>query len=191
MTASLALMLKLTNTQLINRLKKTEECTFISLRAVVEPEMRKTCNPFHGRVLKVVTAAGSINFRYSRVVNSQRIREGKPADFKAKMRQWGEKLDDCPLIKHVNAWGRVSYYLDIKIQSRVDQYRDIETGRLITKDQLLQWLPPHQKTRQGLNRVVSLRDFRIDRIAEIKINGEVWQVRSGFAKLERLLKGTA
>lgn len=182
-------MLKLTNTQLLNRLKKIDDCTFISLRAVIRPTMRKNGNPFFGSVLKVVTAAGSINFRYSRVVNRQRIREAKPADFKATERAWGTKLKDCPIVQHTNGEGITSYYLEFKIQSRCDQYRDIETGAVITKDQLAEWLPPHPTTRQGLNCVVAMRDFRIDRIVEIKIKGEVWQVRSGFAKLTRLLRG--
>ncbi len=184
-------MLKLTNTQLLNRLKKTDSCTFISLRAVIEPTMRKTENPFFGRVLKIVSAAGTLNARYTNAVNNQRIRENLKPDFKAKQRQWGDKLPDCPVIRFVSAAGRVSYYLDIKIQSRSDQYRDIETGRVITKDQLEPWLPPHQKTRQGVRRVIALRDFRIDRIAELRIYGDVWQVRSGIAKLNRLLKGQA
>lgn len=184
-------MLKFTNTQLLNRLKKTADCTFISLRAVVEPTMRKTGNPYFGRVLKIVSAAGTINARYTNAVNNQRVRESLPATFKAKPRQWGEKLKDCPVIRYETAAGRIRYYLDIKIQSRSDQYRDIETGAVITKDRLEEWLPPHQKTRQGVRKVVSLRDFRIDRIAEIRIKGDLWQVRSGIAKLERLLKGKA
>jgi len=122
-------------------------------------------------------------------VNNQRVRESLPADFKAKQRQWGDKLKDCPVIRFQTAAGRISYYLDIKIQSRCDQFREIETGRVITKDQLEEWLPSHSKTRQGVQKVIALRDFRIDRIAEIKIKGEVWQVRSGFAKLTKLLKG--
>ncbi len=180
-------MLKLTNTQLLNRLKRIDGSTFVSVRAVVRPTMRTTGNPFAGRVLKVVSAAGVLNFQYSRVVNLQRIRESRPSNFVAKPRQWGEHIKDCPVIRHVDAAGRVSYYLDIKIQSRTDQYRLIETGAVVTRDQLEEWLPPYPKTRQGLTKKVSMRDFRIEHLAEIRIHGEVWQVRSGFARLTRLL----
>jgi hypothetical protein len=183
------MLFKFTNTQLLNRLRKCSDCTFISLRAVVAPTMTKTGNPFHGRVLKLVSAAGTINVRYSRVVNLQRARESKPADFQAKERSWGSKLPDCPIVEYTHKDGTTHYYLDFKIQARTDQYRDIETGRVITKDQLEEWLRPPQKTRQGVEKRIAWRDFRIDRICEMRIQGDVWQVRSGMAKLERLLKG--
>lgn len=183
------MLFKFTNTQLLNRLLKCSDCTFVSLRAVVKPTMRATGNPWHNRVLKVVTAAGTINARYSRMVNRQRTRENLPADFKAKERSWGTKLRDCPVIEYEHEDGNKGYYLDIKIQSRVDQYRDIETGKLIPKDALEEWLRPPQKTRQGVEKRIAMRDFRIDRIVELKIKGDVWQVRSGVAKLDRLLKG--
>jgi len=182
-------VLKLTNTQLVNRLRRLDACTFISLRAVVVPTMRKEGNPWHGRVLKVVTAAGVLNARYSRVVNRQRLREGLPEDFRAKSRQWGERQPDCPLVKFIDRQGRPKYYLDIKIQSRTDQFRDITSGAVVTKDLLEDFLRSPQKTRQGVNKRIAMRDFRIDRIAEIRIQGEVWQIRSGFARLQRLLKG--
>lgn len=184
-------MLKLTNTQFVNRLKRIDGCTFVSLRAVVRPTMRTTGNPYAGRVLKVVSAAGVLNFRYSRVVNLQRIREARPADFVAKPRQWGEHLNDRPIIRHVDDAGRVSYYLDIKIQSRTDQFRLIDSGAVVTRDQLEEWLPAYPKTRQELTKKVAMRDFRIEHIAELRINGELWQIRSGFARLTRLLKPKA
>jgi hypothetical protein len=155
----------------------------------VVPTMRKEGNPWHGRVMKVVTAAGVLNARYSRVVNRQRVREGQPEDFRSKPRQWGERQPDSPLVKFVDRAGRPKYYLDIKIQSRTDQFRDIATGAVVTKDLLDPFLRPPQKTRQGLVKRIAVRDFRIDRIAEIRIQGEVWQIRSGFARLQRLLKG--
>ena len=182
---------KLTNTQFLNRLKSVEDCTFISLRAIVKPTMRKEGNPFFGRVMKIVTAAGTINARYSRMVNRQRVREKLPADFKAHERSWGEKFKGCPIVEHTNPAGLTTYYLDFKVQSRSDQYRDIETGRVVTKDQLEPWLRPPQKTRQGVVKRIVMRDFRIDRIIEIRIKGEHWQIRSGLAKLDRLLKGTS
>ena len=183
------MLFKFTNTQLLNRLLKVSDCTFISLRAVVKPTMRATGNPWHNRVLKVVTAAGTINVRYSRAVNLQRRREAKPEDFKAKERSWGTKLPDCPVVQYEHEDGSKVFYLDFKIQSRVDQFYEKDTGRKITKDQLEPWLRPPQKTRQGVEKRIAWRDFRIDRIVELKIKGDVWQVRSGVAKLDRLLKG--
>jgi len=185
------MLFKFTNTQLLNRLRKVSDCTFISLRAVVAPTMTKTRNPFHDRVMKVVSAAGTINVRYSRAVNLQRGREGLRTDFVARERSWGTKLPNCPVIEYTHEDGETVYYLDIKIQARTDQYRLIETGRVVTKDQLEEWLRPPQMTRQGVEKRIAWRDFRIDRIVELRIKGDVWQVRSGVAKLDRLLKGTS
>lgn len=183
-------MLRLTNTQLLNRLHELSDSTFVSLKAVVKPDMRKTGNPYHGKVLKVVIATGCLNFRYSRVVNRQKKRESLPENFKAKERQWGEKLPHCPLVKHVGGDGQTRYYLDIKVQGRVEQYRDIETGQMIARDRIAPWLRNQTTHRQGVRYPIIQRDFRITNIVELRILGEVWEVRSGAAKLERLLKGT-
>lgn len=182
-------MLKLTNTQLLNRLMECSESTFVSLKAVTEPAMRKTGNPYAGKVKKVIIASGSLNFRYTRVVNRQRRRESLPEDFKAKQRQWGEKLPHCPLVRYVGEDGKERFYLDIKLQGRVEQYRHIDTGQMIARDVLQPWLRDQTTHRQGVRYPIIQRDFRITNIVELRILGEVWQVRSGAAKLERLLKG--
>ena len=49
--------------------------TFVQLRSVTEPDMRKTNNRFYGLVKKASYLNGVINFDYQQMVNNARVRE--------------------------------------------------------------------------------------------------------------------
>jgi hypothetical protein len=155
---------------------------------ITVPAMRKKKNPFFGRVVKISHITAFINCRYSRSVNLQRTREEKSADFKALQRAWGSKMEKRPLVEYDD-----QYYFEVKLQTRKSQIRDIETGEIIPPETLKPYLAPLKKNpRQRLNREVILRDFRVDHVAELRINGEVWRVRRPWNQLQKLIaKGEA
>lgn len=150
--------------------------------------MRKRGNPYFGNVRKVVYASGVINFVYSRLVNRQRRREGRAPSFRAAKRHWGRKLKGCPLIEHTNGAEETWLYLDLKVQSRVDQFRDAATGAVIPRDELQPWLPKYRKPTQGVSREVVIRDFRLDHIAELRLCGERWAIEPAATELQTLLQ---
>lgn len=175
-------------TQFIDRLRQEKRTQFVSLRAVCDPRMRKRDNPWAGRIRKVIYASGVINFVYGRLVNRQRRREQRAPTFAAAPRRWGRKLKGCPLIEHTNLAGETWLYLDIKLQSRVDQYRDCETGAVIPRDELLRWLPDYYRPKhQGVSREIVVRDFRLDHIAELRLGGERWTIEPAATELQKLL----
>lgn len=179
--------LSLTLPQLRKRLRNVNQSTPIGMTAVTVPEMRKKGNPFHGRVIKITRVNGWINWRYARAVNRQRVREHKRADFKAVQRSWGERLEGTPLVEHAD-----QLYLDIKVQQRHVVYRDLETKEEIPWLTIKPFIRPPQKSkRQKLNQDVILRDYHVENIAELRINGEVWRCRKCWNRLQKLTPKTA
>lgn len=184
----MANQLSLTLPQLVRRLNEIDKSQPVGMITVTVPAMKKTNNPFFGRVVKISHVTAWINVRYSRSVNLQRVREAQPANFRASERAWGSKIESRPLVEHDD-----QYYFEARLQTRKSQIRDIETGKVIAPEQLKPYLSPLKKnTRQRLNREVILRDFRVDHVAELRINGEVWRVRRPWNLLQKLLaKGDA
>jgi hypothetical protein len=70
----------------------------ITLSMATTPRMRKTGNMYFGKVRKHATANVQIQADYERAINAQRTREGKPSDFKAQPRVWGERIGNTCLI---------------------------------------------------------------------------------------------
>ena len=67
--------------------------TFATLVLETTPKMRKTNNPFYGRVKKVQVVNVRLNTNYENAVNNQRQREGEQRNFTA-AGNWHEKLAD-------------------------------------------------------------------------------------------------
>jgi hypothetical protein len=170
--------------ELTERLLAFEATQFIGLVAVHVPQMKVRKNPFHGKVLKLSRVNGAINWSYGRAVNRQRKREDKPADFKPKERTWGNRINHCPLVIHLQD---VPYfYLELK-RERVERwYFDNETLQQIPETELMPYFPKRAKSRQKLDREVTLRDYRLDHIAELTIGGETWKVDPCWWKLKVL-----
>ena len=156
----------------------------IGMTAVTTPDMRTRNNPFAGRVVKISRVNGWINWRYAKAVNRQRVRENRPADFRALQRPWGTRLKETPLVELGDR-----LYLDVKVQQRHVVFRDLITGQLIPTALLKPYLrPPAKNPRQHLRREIILRDYRLDRVAELRINGEVWRPRKAWNRLQKLLR---
>lgn len=176
----------LTLPELTKRLLDFPATQFVGLVAVHEPFMRAKSNPFAGKVLEVSRANGAINFKYSRTVNKQRKREDKPADFVACERVWGNPIQGCPLIFHFSDAPHL--YLELKRERIERWFYHSETLEPIAESELTPFLKRRGKSRQKLNREIVLRDYRLDHIAEITINGETLQIDPVWWKL-RALRG--
>lgn len=141
-------------------------------------------NPYRGKVHKVAHVNGVINWRYANAVNNQRMREGQPTDdegnvehFEALPRKWGQRIsrDDgtiTPLVEHK---GR--HYLELKVERSLGhEYRDGE-GNVYDDETINPWLRKRSKSaRQMTDKEIILRDYALDSINEIRMDGEVYQV---------------
>lgn len=137
-----------------------------------EPDMRKTGNPYFGKVFKISTFSGKINWHYQSEVNHQRQREGglevvdgipqirTPEKFEALPRKWGTRLKDSPLVEH-----KGQFFLEIKVEQTIrHEYRDHENQPFDVEKIKPFMSSKSESSRQGVENEVILRDYRIDRI---------------------------
>lgn len=169
-------MIKLSRHEFESRLFGVSKCQFVGLTALTAPDMRKTGNPYAGTTVKISRVSGCINWRYESAVRRQQARENRPADFQSQPRKWGNRIDGCPLVCHVRPDVGVTLYLEVKVEQVTAGYFSTNTGQRIDDALLRPFFPKKSASRQGVDREVQLRDYRLDHIAELRIAGEDWHV---------------
>ena len=176
--------------QFEKRLRGLTGVTPVGMTSVTHPAMRVRENPHRDRVVKITRTNAWIGANYTRQVNRQRVREELPDDFLAIPRTWGKRIGPSPLVLLTTGNGRKLWYLDCRVVARVWTYRDLQTGAEIQESELARWLiPARPSRRQRLHRHIVLRDYRLDRIAELRIAGEIWRPRKAWNLLQRLMRG--
>ena len=165
-------MTTITLTELLSLLACTRGARFATITAVTDARLLKTGNPF-GQVNKRSRFNAVINHRYENSVNNQRAREGNEAEFTAKPRKWGTRFPGTPFVTHK---GRA--YLDCGIQRSLSCEYITDKGRTLTPDDV----KPFQSDKgsnaehQGVEKEIILRDYGVDTIESIAIDGEVYRV---------------
>lgn len=143
-----------------------------TLLAETEPDLRAksadgTPNPFKGNVLKAASVNGILHWSYEGSVNRQREREEKVADFEAMPRKWGKRIPKSCFVVHGDA-----LYLELKVQRSLGhRYFRADNGSPITDAEIEPFLRPTKPGRQEVENEVILRDYRIDNIKVITVDG--------------------
>jgi hypothetical protein len=161
--------------QLQSQLLKVSAPQPIGLTAIHEPAMRRTNNPFRGRVLKRSRVNGWINFEYKRTVRRQQVREHLDPDFQPMPRVWGQRVRDCPLVLHADETG-LQLYLEVKLQTVERLYFDSNTFEPIDAKSIAPFLIKRRPSRQPVQNQIELRDYRLDRVAQLRIGRDTWEV---------------
>jgi hypothetical protein len=137
----------------------------------VNKKMKKRNNPFQDHTItKRSRVNGIVNFRYQNSVNNQRKRESGSEDFESFPRKWGKHIIGTPLIEHKD-----NKYLEMKVE-RVFDTTYFKDGKEMTSEEvteLKQYFYASGKSRQGVEKEVILRDYRLDSIEEIHANNNV------------------
>lgn len=158
-------MKTLTRPELVELLKNVKGSTFCSIETETVPKTKKGCPLNLKRLSKV---SGCIGFNYTNSVNTQRAKEGLSEDFKAVARVWGNRIQNTPLVEH-----KGNNYLEVKVQSATSDF--FANSARISLDKIKQWLY-NSETRQGLDKEVIVRDYKIENITRIKINKEEYRI---------------
>lgn len=160
--------------QLIN---DGHSATYASMLAEVEQKQLKRGNPLaNSRVTKLVQYRMLLNANYQNMVNNQREREGKEANFEAK-ENWFKKVNDGFNGSIVcNKSNENSYYLLFACDdSKTEKY--FIDGVEATPQQIetiKQFRPkPSSSSRQGLQNEIIVRTVKLDGIKEIKCGAKV------------------
>lgn len=143
----------------------------VTLYTKTKPDMLLRGNPYR-EAQKWAIVNGVINWIYETSVNRQRIREGKEPDFQAFPRKWGYRIRGTPFVRH-----RDNLYLELKRQAILDcEYREPD-GSLIETNHIEPFLKPQDETsRQGVDNLIILRDYRLDHIFGFNMDGDRYVV---------------
>lgn len=159
--------------ELLRRLRKTDARQMISLTAVTIPRFRKRTKSLTD-VRKVVYCSGIVNFRHP----LKRTLKRKTG------RLWGTPLADCCLVTTIDANESPQFYLDLKIQHRIDAYFEWTTGRRIPSQRIV----PLLTCEEGVASTGKIRDFRLSNIAQLTMTAETFVIVPLWTELQRLLR---
>jgi len=176
--------------ELVQALMSRKGSNFIGFDAITEPEMRKTSNPFLGKVEKRQKVSGETAHHYANKVNKRLESEGKPADFEAQPMRYGERIKGTPLVVYEKSPEDIRIYLHLHVKnSQVEYYwkdnpevEPTKRGQKMNNEEvkeLKDFFPKKYKSRQGLEKEneVFPRNFTIigDKpisIKSLRIDGE-------------------
>ncbi len=155
--------------------------TFVTIESATDPRMVKKHretgepNPYLGAV-KVSRVNGIVNWIYSNSVNNQRVREDKVNDFVPESRKWGERRllasgNISPFVDH-----KTNVYLELKVERSLGYHYEMPDGTIVPNQNIEPYLPARRPTRQGLDKEVILRDYRLDSITSITVNRERYEM---------------
>lgn len=170
----------ITLTELSELLATKRGCQFITMTCRTVPAMNKRGNPLFGRLEKLATVNGAINWNYTNAVNNRRRREGVTPNFTAEPRVWGVRLPGLPFVEY-----KGKLYLELKVERSVE-YVYLVDGKITPKEKVTPYLIQSTgNPRQDLIKEVMLRDYALETIEQIKVGGRVYDVK-GSVNLQAL-----
>lgn len=147
-------------------------CFALTIETLTSIAARKTGNPY-GLIFKRAKINGMANWIYENSVNAQRSREGITADFEAHPRNWGARIDGTPLIVH-----KGQMYLELKVQASLGYTYETADSTPLANALVEPFLPAKrdESGRQGTEKAVILRDYKICNILSATIDGQTYQI---------------
>jgi len=175
----------ITRNQLANNLKDMDQTVLATIRTCTVPDMKKTNNPFWGKVRKLQDMQACVgSWQYSKAVNARRKKEWendllsddstpKPEKFVPAKRQWGERVANTPYVEHNG-----QLYVELSVIKCLRQVYLDENGNELSKELLAPFFKNNEKegARQDLDKPVIVRDVKIDNVVSITYGGHVIEV---------------
>lgn len=160
--------------KLVALLGKTRASEMVSLRARTPIELVRVPkdHPFKSKqffkTAKLNAVLGT-GVDYERMVNARREREGKEATFEAEPLPWGKWM---PGLEGLLKEHGDEVYLRVAINSSSEEIITDEDGNIIDPKELEPFKPKKSASRQGLEKEVKPRDFKISNLLSLKACGE-------------------
>ncbi len=154
--------------------------TAITLHSVTSQRSKMKVAWFNngsGEVYKKSRTNGMINYRYEDSINRQRVREGLEANFQAAPRQWGTRIEGTCFLEHNG-----HFYVTMKVQSaKSPTYVNgpENDASEIEKPGVEFWRASGRSSRQGIENQIINRDFRLDHLTAITIQGQIYDIVQG------------
>ena len=149
--------------QIIEILKGVKGATFATMTIETVPNLRKTDNPYIGRIKKIASHNVCLNFDYQNSVNRQLVREHKANDFKAES-TWGEHVTRCIVKKEDK------YYIQAKLEKTLDSCF-VVNGEIIERGLVkpFEYVRP-TTTKQNVEKQVRIIKPKLDNMKELILN---------------------
>lgn len=143
------------------------EVKAVELGTRTDPLMRKTDNPYFGRVEKVSRIRALVGpWNYTHEVNVKRIKEGKFADFSPAGRKWGHRVAGTPFVEY-----RGDKYVECNVLEVISTEFLVD-GRLATDGEVTEiqgFIPGREEgARQGLDDPIVVRDYKVESIEQVE-----------------------
>jgi hypothetical protein len=183
----------ITIADLRNEVAAKRAATIVCITTRTVPKMRKTNNPYFGRVERVASRSGMFAANYQEAVNRQRVREGQPANdageivpFVAEAMWKGKGEHVAPsIVRHTTSGEEYFAFYP----TRTDE----DGNPIANKDQwLLDGVPVEDEAilndiksfcqdqgdneKQGTDKRISWRVFKMQSVREIRWNREIHEV---------------
>lgn len=172
--------MKLTKSQLVETIKSIKGTTFATLETSTEPKMRKTGNPYFGRVRKISKGLNvQIGSVYEKAVNRQAEREGNESagEFKAEKLAYGSWLVPHKLIEHK---GEIQIRVTCNPRMKPKSVSYEIDGVEIPVEEIKPFMPESKKSARqesfGVEREVVPRNFKLESITAITVNGTRYRI---------------
>lgn len=166
------------------------ESSIITVSAVTPADVirpKETESILGGKLLKISRVQGIAgkSVSYSSAVNRRLEKAGLPETFEAAPRKWGSRIENTAIVEH-----KGNLYLEIialRCLSTVYVIAGPNGNRIVRKNQIERFLRPvaesARQSEAGLEeKQVILRDYRIDRIREIRGNRGAIVMRQPFTE---------
>ena len=150
-----------TKTELLDFLINHRGHGFGSIKALTDARLLKTDNPVPDALKYAEVQINWGIWNYSNSLYSMASREGKEIVFDIKPRQWGERMDGTPLVRHLG-----KYYLEAKCERVLEMDYYNQEGDKLDKEEMSQFLPKRKRssTQAKLDGEVVLRDYSLDNL---------------------------
>ena len=147
--------------QLIEALREKKGAEIVTIETITIPKLKKNSL---GLVKKHCKMNVMVGFDYQNCVNNQHGREQAEMDFVAAPRPWGKRVD----LKTVEHKGQT--YISANCLKTYDVHYTVN-GRDIETHLVEPYLPKKSETRQGVDKPVVYRDFKVESIVGINFRG--------------------
>lgn len=182
-------MKTLTVKELESKLREMKGTTFATIVAFTPPDFvgGKSCPMIQRGVRKLAVVNVLIGgWSYENSVNNRRLKEASEDEtveyFYPEKRRWGVRLHDkltnrlLGLVEHDKEDGK-KYYLETKVERSIRHNYYDKDGKHVSKAEAEKYLRPKKEgARQEVEKPVIVRDYTLENIKAIRLNGEVFAV---------------
>lgn len=162
---------KIKTADLIQLVDGLKELTYVTVAYRGPANLKRTGCPYDSQTTKQTVITGAILYDYQKSVRDRQEAEDKKVDFVAKPRAWGERHGNW--VTH-----KGNHYLPIRVEHLSEKTFFSSTGAVIPNDLVQPFLrePSEAKSQGDLVEKVVIRDYNLEHIFQITINGDVYDV---------------